>query len=203
MLSKNIIFRAFTRSAYSSDSVSTALFRINQEIIEAKGEIENYLTGLLFHFNNFSLSSDCIVEMANAGHPNPILLCAATGEIKELVHEKGQVQYGAIGIKGIDVSFPQINFLMSEGDVLVCFTDGLTEAMNRERELFGKERVMEIISECREKSAAEILDALLKGIEKFSAGNPADDDLTVIVLKRENPGIYSDKIELDDLYTRG
>lgn len=203
MLSKNIIFRAFTRSTYSSDSVSTALFRINREIIETKGDIENYLTGLLFHFNNFATSGDCIVEMANAGHPNPILFCAATGEIKELVHDEEQLQYGAIGIKGIDVSFPQINFMMSEDDILVCFTDGLTEAMNSNRELYGKERVKKIIAEYHDKPSAELLDALVKNMDEFVAGTPQDDDLTVIILKRENPNDDEQKkFLLDDLYAR-
>ena len=202
MLSKNIIFRAFNRSAYSSDSVSTALFRINREIIEAKGDIENYLTGLLFHFNNFAMSGDCIVEMANAGHPNPMLYCQATGEIKELVHEDGQLQYGAIGIKGIDVSFPQINFMMSEGDILVCFTDGLTEAMNKTRELFGKERVMKIISDNHDKNTSDILDAIVKGMDEFCQGTPPDDDLTVIVLRRKKPTVAGEDFHIEDLYAR-
>ena len=202
MLSKNIIFRAFTRSVYSSDSVSTALFRINREIIEIKGNIENYLTGLLFHFNNFASSGDCIVEMANAGHPCPILFCKATEEIKELTHEEGQLQYGAIGIKGIDVSFPQINFMMSDGDVLVCYTDGLTEAMNANRELFGKERVKQIIQDNHSKTSREILNALKTAVDDFAADTPADDDMTVIVLRRRNNLRNIAGFNMEDLYTR-
>ena len=202
MLSKNIIFRAFSRSVYSSDSVSTALFRINREIIAIKGNIENYLTGLLFHFNNFASSGDCIVEMANAGHPCPILFCAATEEIKEITHDEDQLQYGAIGIKGIDVSFPQVNFMMSDGDVLVCYTDGLTEAMNANRELFGKERAKKIIADNHEKTACEILNALTSEVKDFSAGTASDDDMTIIVLRRRNSLRNISGFNMEDLYVR-
>ena len=140
--------------------------------------------------------------MANAGHPCPILFCKATEEIKELTHEEGQLQYGAIGIKGIDVSFPQINFMMSDGDVLVCYTDGLTEAMNANRELFGKERVKQIIQDNHSKTSREILNALKTAVDDFAADTPADDDMTVIVLRRRNNLRNIAGFNMEDLYTR-
>ena len=112
------------------------------------------------------------------------------------------MQYGAIGIKGIDVSFPQINFMMSDGDVLVCYTDGLTEAMNANRELFGKERVKQIIQDNHSKTSREILNALKTAVDDFAADTPADDDMTVIVLRRRNNLRNIAGFNMEDLYTR-
>ncbi|WP_406033870.1 PP2C family protein-serine/threonine phosphatase [Treponema saccharophilum] len=193
MLSKHIVYESFRDSNEKARSISTALYRVNEQIIEAKGDIENYLTGLLIRFTGPDENGTCGVEMANAGHPHPILFRAATSSVCEIVHDEGQFQYGAIGIRDIDVSFPEIRFPMEEGDVFVCFTDGLTEAMNEFRDQFGKERVMEILRASGGKDAKAILDDLVSSLFGFIGEVPRDDDMTIIVLRRT--GIQDDGAE--------
>ena len=190
MLCKGIIFQEFKRAKEKFRLLSEALYRINDEIIEAKGEIENYLTGLLFRFSEFDPSDICRVEMSNAGHLNPCFYSAKDNSVTELIRDDTQDQYGAIGIKGIPVCFPNLVFFMGVDDVLVIFTDGLTESMNKGKEEFGKERVMRILQNSAPRDAQSILEDIVDGLYLFTNGEKRMDDLSIIVLKRTNSKGY-------------
>jgi serine phosphatase RsbU (regulator of sigma subunit) len=69
-------------------------------------------------------------------------------------------------------------------DVLAVCSDGIFEARGPAREQFGPERVVEVIRAHHTASAAEMLDALRKGVDAFTRGAPADDDRTAIIIKR-------------------
>ncbi len=195
MLAKNIIGSSFERGEKIQETISDTLLSINDKIITEKGDIDNYLTGILLKFSEFDERDSCNVAMANAGHPYPILFRESDGSVTALKHDSSQKQYGAIGIQGIDVSFPAINFPMAQGDILVCYTDGLCEAADAEKEQFGYERIGKVVQENSGKSAAEILRALEEAVENFSFGTPRDDDRTIIVLKRENSSNFVEQLE--------
>ena len=146
--------------------------------------MENYLTGLLLHFSEVGKDDSCSLELANAGHPAPLLFSTETGEVSELKVEDTNEQYGIIGVEGLPVSFPPVNCCMHTGDVLICFTDGITEAMNKDGDEFGKERLAEVLKENAEKSAVEIKIAIITAYEEFTSGRKPFDDVTLIVLKR-------------------
>lgn len=186
MLSKNIIFRSFRRSLDNHIPVNQVLYQINDQIIDAKGDIENYLTGLMFRITPFDENDDCKIEFANAGHPSPILFSSKSKIVAALDQDPNQLHYGAIGIKDIAISFPEMEFTMGNDDIIVCYTDGLTEAMNSKREEFGIERVMQIVRENYARSAQSILEAIIDGLYDFLGGTPREDDMTIMVLKRED-----------------
>ena len=75
---------------------------------------------------------------------------------------------------------------MCNDDILVCYTDGLTEAMNSKREQFGVERVKQIVRENYAKSAQSILEELIDGLYDFIGETPREDYMTIMVLKRED-----------------
>lgn len=195
MLAKHIVHRAFEDCTANSRSVSTALYRVNEQIIEAKGDIENYMTGILMRFGGFDGDDVCRVELANAGHPRPLLYRADSGEVSEIVHDDGQFQYGAIGLANIDVSFPEIVFSMAVGDVFVCYTDGLTESMNSRREEFGRERVMDVLRQFAHRDALAIMDALTYSLDEFTDGVKREDDLTIIILKRSSSMDFLEELD--------
>lgn len=103
-------------------------------------------------------------------------------------------QYGAIGIKGIAVSFPEIKFKMVPGDVFVCFTDGLVEAFNSYREEYGTDRLKQVLSRSAEMDAQSILEEIIDDLMLFSSGVPREDDLTIIVLKRKKSSDFIEEI---------
>ena len=77
------------------------------------------------------------MQFANAGHPYPLLYKKETGEIIDLLPSKDVPQYGAIGIKDVEVSFVDTSFQMQSGDMLFCFTDGITEMRNAQNQDLG------------------------------------------------------------------
>ena len=194
ILSKGIISQQFISGVKQHQSMSKILEEINQNYIKEKVDIENYITGLLFHFKKFDKNDSCPIELANAGHPYPILYCAKNNQISELKPEDYNRQYGIIGVEGLEVSFPPVNFTMSQDDILVCYTDGLTEACNAENEEFSKEQIKEIIKENKNLCAKELLDTIIGSLKDFLGEEKPGDDITVIVLKRNNSKDYIPEI---------
>lgn len=191
MLSKNIIYQNY-RKCYSQDITSSDLMKsINSEICRSKGNAENYLTGLLFQISSFDENEVCDLQMANAGHPYPILYSTEKQSALSIVPTDTKKQYGVVGLAGMDVSYQNIKFKMKVGDILVCFTDGVTEAVNVENEQFGREFVKRIIEEKHNESAQVILDAIIKAIADFSEGVEREDDITILVLKRRSTEDFS------------
>jgi serine phosphatase RsbU (regulator of sigma subunit) len=70
------------------------------------------------------------------------------------------------------------------GDVLVLYTDGIVEAVDARDEEFGIDRLKRVIAECRGETAENILAAILRQVAKFTRGSVAQDDRTVLVIRR-------------------
>ena len=204
MLAKNIIASSFERGVKRGRTVSDMLLSINSRLNDEKGTIDNYLTGLLFRFI-YNDDDTCAVQFANAGHPHPILYSAKSKKVKPVKYEGDKKHYGAIGIQGIDVSFPTTDFSMSDGDILLLYTDGLTESQNENLEPFGIERVEHVLSKNAKKPAVQIMDSLMYELEAFTDGVPKSDDVSVIIMKKEPSSLYVDSeetldnIELEEL----
>lgn len=113
----------------------------------------------------------------NAGHNRPLVLRAGTDTIEEL-RARGII----LGV------FPNIPLeeretVIAPGDVVLFYTDGLTEAMNAQGEEFGEARLRQVIADNRDLSAGEIANALLEAVEAFTGYAPQSDDRTLVVFK--------------------
>jgi len=195
MLSKNIIFNCYKKSRIETIDSSEIMKNINTEIIAAKGNADNYMTGLMFQISEFEVSdTSCNIQFANGGHPHPILYSEQDRRASNLLSANAVNQYGAIGFKDIDVSFQDVSFKMFVGDILVCFTDGLIEALNTEGKQFGKENVMKIVENHHNDTAEEILWAIKACLENHIVGRKMEDDLTIIVMKRQHPNDFLEEI---------
>ncbi len=115
---------------------------------------------------------------ANAGHNRPLWLPAAEGECREL--PAGGILLGAF--QGISLEEGEID--VEPGDLLVFYTDGVTEAMNGEREFFGEERLRRVVDANAGASAQEVLENIVDAITIFGDGAPQSDDLTLFVIRR-------------------
>ena len=198
MLSKNIIARVFQTAFRRKESVDKILNKINNMILNEKGDVENYMTGILCSFDDSENPAKCKVELGNAGHPYPLKYSVQDNEIFELKGNDGKPHYGAIGMQGISVSFARSNFLMQTGDILVLYTDGLTEALNTKQEQFGLSAIKEIIKNNHAKSSGEILGLIIDKLNEFTEYRGIDDDLTVIIAKRKNVSEYVAEEEKDE-----
>lgn len=186
ILSKGIISQHFINGLEQNISLTKVLEEINETYIKEKVNVDNYITGLLFKFSDFDSDDICHVQLVNAGHPYPILYDSKNQKISEQKYENQNEQYGIIGIDGLDVSFPTVNFDVSINDVIVCFTDGITEATNLNNEDFTKDRIIEIVKNNAELSSREIGQKIMAKLESFTEGTSINDDITLIVLKRNN-----------------
>lgn len=118
------------------------------------------------------------VELVNAGHENPLLL-RADGRLEPLVMEGGLPLCTLAGFP-----YPLESLQLAPGDGLVIITDGVREAQNAGGDFFGNERTHEVLLGWRaDQPAAAATGALVTAVRAFEAGNPASDDLTVLVLR--------------------
>ena len=115
----------------------------------------------------------------NAGHNAPMILRKPDAEWQIVRLEEG----GAV--VGLLPNFPytQATVQLEVGDLLLAFTDGISEAMNAEDEEWGEERLIEAAKRCDGMNAADILARLFQGADEFAAGAPQHDDMTLIVVR--------------------
>jgi len=114
---------------------------------------------------------------ANAGHNPPLLLRAGATDFGRLMPTgvalgaASEQEYGA----------EQVTLL--PGDLLVLYTDGVTEAINGSNEEFSEARLMETVLSVREHSSREIIREIRDVIDEHAGGEPQFDDITLMVLK--------------------
>jgi len=116
-----------------------------------------------------------MLRYANAGHPHAFLM-ARDGGVERLgatCPPLGLTDAKGIGAKAVH--------WRAEEDLLVLFSDGLTDAVDENDNQFGEERVMEIVGACRGEPAARIVDAVINGVNDFAS--LANDDQTILVLR--------------------
>jgi sigma-B regulation protein RsbU (phosphoserine phosphatase) len=77
---------------------------------------------------------------------------------------------------------------LGAGDLLVLATDGITEAMRRDRQLYGEPRFRETIRSLRDGMAEEIVAGVVHSVETFLEGGDLTDDLTMVAMKVGKPG---------------
>ncbi|QXD15476.1 SpoIIE family protein phosphatase [Rhodocaloribacter litoris] len=118
-------------------------------------------------------------QYVNAGH-NPPVLVRDDGSVALL--EKGGLLLGVFSAS----TYERGTVTLAPGDVLVLFTDGVTEAMSPGGEEYGEERLEAVLKAHRRASAPALLDAVLADVRRFTGEASAlSDDLTMIVVKAE------------------
>ncbi|PYT03253.1 MAG: hypothetical protein DMF65_04525 [Acidobacteria bacterium] len=118
------------------------------------------------------------LSFINAGH-NPPLIAHDAGTTEQL--GSGGVPLGILP----DYDYREGRTQLRPGDVLVAYSDGVTEQTNPKGEEFGTVRLQEAISQNLDASAAGIRDKIEAALTAFAQGTPAVDDITLLIVKRE------------------
>jgi phosphoserine phosphatase RsbU/P len=114
---------------------------------------------------------------SNAGHENPFLLSEK--------REPTRLSEGGVVLSIMeDFPFEEKTIPLVPGDIMVVFSDGITEAVNPNQELFGEERLADLLEQHRSESAAGIIESIIRGVKLHAAAAPQMDDMTIIVAKR-------------------
>jgi phosphoserine phosphatase RsbU/P len=120
-----------------------------------------------------------LLTLVNAGHMPPMLRNAA-GEVSEIGGDQAGLPVGVVD----DYEFEAYEQHLEPGDILTIFTDGFSEAMNSERELYGLERMACVISDKAVKPM-EVGDHLLTDVRQFAGDYPQSDDMCLVCLGRD------------------
>jgi sigma-B regulation protein RsbU (phosphoserine phosphatase) len=132
----------------------------------------------------------------NAGHNAPVILrprsigsteTAATQPSAETACEILRLEEGGpvVGLLP-DASYQQCLLAMQPGDILLGYTDGVSEAMNPEQEEWGEDLMIKKAMSCVQLSARQMLERLLEEADAFAGGAPQHDDMTLVLMKIES-----------------
>ena len=123
-------------------------------------------------------------KFARAGHEPPLLARADSDEAAQPLKSSGMA-LGMVSEELFDEVMEDASFKMNSGDVLVLYTDGLTEAANPEGGEFTAKKLAQTISTLRSRNANDLNDEIIKSVESFMGpGNKYGDDLTLLTVKK-------------------
>ena len=171
-LLSSMVLGALSMEFRSRTQPQEVLNRVNQLLCEKSLPFQ-FVTLFLF-----LLSPHGTGQFISAGHNPAYLFRSATGKIEELASD-------ALILGLFDFASYQSRTLhLDKGDILVVYSDGLTDAQNQQEEMFGEERLLQIIQQEAPSGSHAIEQKFLKAIEEFTQGMPQTDDITFVVVEK-------------------
>lgn len=170
-LSRSLLMRPETSLEAAVREINAELSRDNRQAMAV-----SLLVGVLH-------PGDGRLDLCCAGHENPLVV-GADGTVRELKLDGGPPLC-------VDETFPypQETDRLAPGEVLVAFTDGLTEAQDPTGALFSRQQVFDALSQAsRAPTLAGMVDAVVNRVRAFEAGGEPSDDLTVMAVRLRSSG---------------
>jgi sigma-B regulation protein RsbU (phosphoserine phosphatase) len=171
-LLSSMVLGALSMEFHSRTEPHEVMTRMNRLLCE-KSLPYQFVTLFLFLLNPQGMG-----QFISAGHTPAYLFRYATGEIEELGSNAG-----VLGLFD-DASFESGAFRLDQGDILVVYSDGLTDAENTQEEMFGEKRLLRIIRQEAPAGSQALERSFLKAIEEFTQGMPQTDDITFVVVEK-------------------
>ncbi|MEO8052715.1 MAG: SpoIIE family protein phosphatase [Acidobacteriota bacterium] len=171
-LLSSMVLGALNMEFRSGTQPRDVLERVNQ-LLREKSLPFQFVTLFLF-----LLRPDGVGEFISAGHSPAYVFRSATGKIEKLGPE-------AFALGMFDsASFPSRKLHLDTKDLLFIYSDGLTDAENPQEEMFGDERLLEIIEREAPAGGRAVEHAILKTIADFTQAMPQTDDITFMVIEK-------------------
>jgi sigma-B regulation protein RsbU (phosphoserine phosphatase) len=159
--------------AGSVQSASSILQSLNGQLYDDLTRAELFITMFYASYN----TATGRLSFANAGHNHPMISRSGEESCIELDAE-GLI----LGVRP-SVIFEERSVDLQKDDVLLFYTDGLTEATRADGELFGNGRLCTLLGSIKLLPAKEMLDAIYRTIAEFTGSKILQDDVSVVVLK--------------------
>lgn len=159
----------FRHEARSGTSLAETLAAVNRGVLS---EIPQGMVTMLFALLD---PTEGLLRIANAGHTFPLLV---NGKVQEL-----EVPGLPLGID-LDIEYDEIMTRIEPGNTVVFYTDGVTEAFNADYEMFGLERLQELLSANERLKPRALMTRLLQELRAWGISNAQSDDVTIVVLRR-------------------
>jgi len=154
-------------------SPQAALERLNDLILEVS-ESDLFVT---VFYGVLDVAQGRLVYCV-AGHNPPVFYQAAERKFTEL-----RTPGMALGVRP-GLTLQEASLSLAAGDLLLLYTDGVTEALNPQRELFGKERLRQVLAAQVNGSAQRTVKAILQAVREFAQGETQFDDITLLVVRK-------------------
>jgi sigma-B regulation protein RsbU (phosphoserine phosphatase) len=152
-------------------AIRSIMFKVNNLLFESTAS-DIYVTAVYGVLD----TKNRIFTFANGGHNAPILR-----------HANGRMEYlteGGVALGTFENSkYEERPLKLNPGDIIVFYTDGVTEAKNEKDEEFGTRRLKQVIDDSRQLSATQIQENIYKAVKDFRGDLAPGDDLTMIVIK--------------------
>jgi serine phosphatase RsbU (regulator of sigma subunit) len=171
-LLSSMVLGALSMEFRAGTEPQEVLNRINQLLCE-KSLPSQFVTLFLF-----VLGPDGSGQFISAGQNPAYLFRSATGEIENLASDAFFLGMFAFA------SYPSRAFHLHKGDILVVYSDGVTDAQNQQEEVFGEERLLKIIQQEAPSGSHALEEKLLKTIGEFTQGMPQADDITFVIVHK-------------------
>jgi len=173
------LFMALSRTiirsvAFTGRSPASALMRANQLIL-ADSQADLFLSAIYLVID----TGTGRIAFTNAGHNRPLLFRASSGTLSEL-KQKGII-LGAFE----EITLADDRLDLAPSDVLVLYTDGVTDALNADGEEFGEQRLFDVVTASARGNAEEILWSITGALAGFIGDTEQADDVTCVVIKRD------------------
>lgn len=182
----------------SGHNVGAALIMVEtRSVLRAQVDISNSPGKILASLNNLLLSDLTRAELfitmfyikydtmtkwlsySSAGHNQPLLYRNSDNSCQQLDAE-GLI----IGVKE-DVFFEEKSILLDPGDILLLYTDGLTESTNSDGEMFGIDRLITLLKELSNEPIQTIIDSIYRNMIGFTENRPLADDVSIVAMRVE------------------
>ncbi|MFH1744192.1 MAG: GAF domain-containing SpoIIE family protein phosphatase [bacterium] len=159
-----------------SESARDLLIRLNEFIArDIRRDMFISMLVTILHTDTHRL------EVARAGH-DPLILLRAGHDQPELIKPAGIV-LGLVGSEDFAAYTEEEAIQLEDGDVVVFYTDGITEAMNPDGKEYSLQRLLQKLKSVRDQDPGSMIEGVNRDVERFSAGVPQHDDSTLLVLK--------------------
>lgn len=152
-----------------------ALAQVNGDIYR-DSPVDKFITSI---YCNLDYKSH-VLSYVNSGHNPPYIVRTSEQQVEEL--EEGGLMLGIME----EIDLPIASLSINEGDIIMLFSDGVTEATNPAGELFSEERFEQWLLDHSHLTADEMKKALLQTLQDYADGSSQSDDITFIILKRSN-----------------
>jgi serine phosphatase RsbU (regulator of sigma subunit) len=119
------------------------------------------------------------ISLCSAGQTQPVVRSARTGETNLLETRGDTFPLGILE----DAAYEETRMQLSPGDFVVLYTDGIVEAMNAGKEIFGFDRLLDIVKDSPAATAQSLLEDIRRSVNEFTGSAPQHDDITAIVIQ--------------------
>jgi sigma-B regulation protein RsbU (phosphoserine phosphatase) len=126
-------------------------------------------------------AQDRTLTMCSAGQTQPVHLSAKSGKASLIETEGDTFPLGILD----DANYEETRIQLETGDKVVFYTDGIVEAMNEKEEMFGFDRLLEMVQTSKSANADSLLQEIIDKVKEFTGSAPQHDDLTIIVVSVE------------------